>query len=350
MILRTLADVREPISRVAGNTGLPVTDDLVVEYVNKAIEELKDKGDWPGVVDRWYLRFDETTGLVALPPHLERLVSVTVDDAPLEIRSPWFEFVQYGPGVLRDEETDSQGNTRSRRVDWIHVVADRGESPTRYDMPVDGGPYTLRVTALRAETADRSISVFGTDPDGHILRTMGSGVWQDGEMLTITAGTGAAEVVNGSTEFGSVTAVVKDASDGPIQLDAIGPTGTIVNLSTFEHYETNPTYRRYFIPALYRSTSGRRDRILLARCRRRFIPLVNGDERQTLMIGNLTALEAMVISQYKASIGAFDEAIAQVQRAVQIMKEDALGHSGRTRVPSMTFQRGFSIGRFPALR
>ena len=68
------------------------------------------------------------------------------------------------------------------------------------------------------------------------------------------------------------------------------------------------------------------------------------------MISNLTALEAMVISQYKASIGALDEAVAQVNRAVTLMREEAAAYSGKARVPSIAFQRGFLVGEMPAIR
>ena len=52
----------------------------------------------------------------------------------------------------------------------------------------------------------------------------------------------------------------------------------------------------------------------------------------------------MVIAQYKASIGDFDSAQMQMGRAVQIMREDSEAHMGRSRVPAITFQRGFALG------
>ena len=347
---KTLGDVRPSIARVAGTAGLPVNDELVTEYVNTAIEELSSKGDFPGVVDQWLLRFDEMTGLLALPAQLERLLAVTVDDAPLEMRSPWFEFVQYGPGTARDRETDSQGNVLPARRDWNDVVLDRGESCTRVGIPVDGGPYFLRLTPLVAESQDRQFLFYGNDASGHVQRTQQEDLtYLNGEAITITSGTGS-QPVDGLGQWSSLVSIVKPATDGPVLLEAVpvlsGPA--IVGLSTFEGWETRPSYRRYFIPALYREQTGVRDRILRARCRRRFQPVVN--DTDILMIGNLKALQAMVISQYKADIGEVDAAQQQVARAVRMLQEEAIAYSGKSRVPSITFQRGFMVGEMPALR
>ena len=261
MVTRTLGDVIEPISRVAGNTGLPVTDALVIEYINGAIEELSSKGDWPGVVDRWYLRFDQQTGLVALPSHLERLMAVTVDDCPREIRSPWFEFVQFGPGVVRDQDQDSEGNVRSRRTVWNNIVADRGESPVQVNVPRDGGPYTLRIITHLAEpdiaSLQPSITLFGEDPSGHILRTLSAGTsggYQDGETLSV--GTGAASAAtDGTALWGRITSVVRDPTSGPVDLvavPAIRHAGTPLHLRVWRHpphlpqlLHPGPVPRRY---------------------------------------------------------------------------------------------------------
>ena len=358
MVQRTLGDCIEPLSRVAGNTGLPVTDALVVEYLNNAIEELSAKGDFPGVVDRWYLRFDQQSGLVALPTHLERLMAVTVDDCPLEIRSPWYEFVQFGPGILRDQGADSQGNVRPGRINWVSVVADRGESPVQRNIPRSGGPYTLRIVTHLAEpdvtvgtgsSRQPTITICGEDPNGHVLRTLDplTGLYRDGECLTV--GTGAASAMtNGAAHWGHVTSVVRDQTVGPVDLYAVPASGAPTLLSTFEYNDTRPSYRRYFIPALYRSDSGVRDRVILARCRRRFVAVT--DPGAVLMIGNLRALEAMIIAQYKASIGDFDVAGTQMSRAVQLMREEAEAHAGKARVPAVAFDRGFARGVVPDIR
>jgi hypothetical protein len=347
VIIQSLGQVKDRLSRVCSTAGLPVTDALVTEYINKAIEELSQKADWPNVVDRWYIRFDSTTGLLTLPPQFERLIAVTVDDCPLEIRSPWFEFCQYGPGVLRDEEIDSQGNNRSRRVDWCHVVADRGEYPTQFDLPIDGGPWNLIVTGSVAEDADVTVLVQGMDPGGHPVRTQPNGpAWQSGENFHFTAGTGGDQ--NGSSNFAQITSIHKPVTNGHYTIRGHNANNYQPLLATIEYNETNPSYRRYFIPSLWRSQSGVRDRVILARCRKRFVPVVNDNDQ--LMIGNVTALEAMIISQQKASVGELTEAQSQVQRAMQLMKEDSLAHQGKSKVPSLTFQRGFNIGTFRAYR
>ena len=347
MEFHTLGEARVQIAPVAGNTGLPVTGDLLADYINKAVRELANEGDWPGVVDRWYLRYDVASGLVALPYQLERLIAVCVDDVPLEMRSPWFEFCQYGPGVIRDAGVDSQGNVLPARIDWTDVVTDRGESPVRIDIPVDGGPWRMRVEALVEEAAGETVRFFGLDPDGHFVRSEVGGVWGNGETVAITSGTGGS-VTDGAKDFSALTAVTKTLTNGTVKISAANSTGVVVELATYEYNETTPSFRRYFIPALYREKTGERDRVILGRCRRRFVPAT--DDSQVLMIGNLDALEEMVIAQYKRSIGSFDEYTGHKGTAVDLMKKDALAHSGKSKVPGMTFRRGFWIGEVPFLR
>ena len=118
MIQRTYGQVKDFLSTYALNNGVPVDDTRLIDYTNHAVRELMNEGDWPGVVDTWYLRYDSATGMLSLPSHLDRLLNVSIDDAPKEIRSPWFEFVQYGPGSVRDEESDSQGNVLGKRQNW----------------------------------------------------------------------------------------------------------------------------------------------------------------------------------------------------------------------------------------
>lgn len=350
MINRSYGQVKDALAAIAGNTGMPVTDSRLLGYVNAAVRELMNKGDWPGVVDRWYFRFDETTGLLSLPYRLERLISVTVDDVPKEIRSPWFEFCQYGPGPLRDEELDSQGNVRTRRTAWYDVVVDRGESPVNLDVPVDDGPWALLVQGTVDETVageNPVINLQGLDPGGNFIRTEvvtdGTSSYYNGEDVEIDDGSQQQTAAS----FASVTGVVKPLTNGPVILSAWNGITEVV-LATYAFDETAPSRRRYFIPALYRGESGVRDRVILARCRRRYVPVAEDDD--LLLIGNEVALAEMMIAQYKRSVGAFDEYAAHLGTAIALMKEEAVAHTGRAKVPALTFAKGFPIGDVPGLR
>ena len=215
MIRRTYGQVKSVLAETAGQTGMPVDDARLLSYVNLAIEELMNEGDWPGVVDRWYFDFNEATSLLTLPFFLDRLMQVTVDDVPREIRSPWYEFVQYGPGIQRESDA-----LRTDRRSWVSVVMDRGTYPTRYDIPDADGPWTLEVQSQVDEDATAQMNVQGFDPDQKVIRTQDisdgtAGDWYDGVNLSIgTSGDSSLQ------EFASITSVVKPQTNGYVDLIA----------------------------------------------------------------------------------------------------------------------------------
>ncbi len=342
MIRRNLGQVREALSRVCGQTAVPVTDELLVGYVNAAVQELANEGDWPGVVDRWYFVFDEVTSEVCLPSFLERLMEVTVDDVPLEIRSPWYEFVQYGPGVQREAD-----EIRASRRSWVRVVMDRGEQPVRVQLPRVGGPWTLLVESAVDEAEGALMNVQGLDADGQWIRTQTitdgtSGDWINGVDLTIgTTGD------SGGVDFSEVQAVAITPAvrNGYVKLSATNGTDTI-ELSNYRYDETNPSYRKYFIPQLWArdthaNNSAIRPRVILARCRRRFVPVAA--ENDELMIGNVLALGEMIIAQWYRGVPDLEQYAAHKSQAVDIMRKEAMAYMGKSRTPSLTFSRGYPI-------
>lgn len=340
MVRRTFGQVKTALSRIAGQTGVPVDDALLLGYVNDAIEELANEGDWPGVVDRWHFRFNQATSLVTLPSFLERLIGVTVDDVPLEIRSPWYEFVQYGPGIQRELDAD-----RASRRSWVSVVMDRGEICTQFPLPATGGPWTLCLRSLQQESATAQVNLQGLDEGGNIVRTFTDGTngepgdWITGENLTLSDGT--SEVCTTSL-FSALTAVVKPVTNGPLVLSATDGTTTL-QLSTYQFDEINPSYRQYFIPQLYRqNTTDYANRVILARCRRRFVPALSDND--TLMIGNVLALQEMLIAQWSRTVPDLQQYQAHKLTAIDIMRKEAMAHMGKSRTPSLTFSRGYGIG------
>lgn len=94
---------------------------------------------------------------------------------------------------------------------------------------------------------------------------------------------------------------------------------------------------------------GSTDRIVRARCRKRFVPVA--EDTDVLMISNLNALKEMVIAQWKRDSDNIQSYMAHAQTAVQIMKDEALAYRGQSRIPGIQFQRGFALGsNIPALR
>lgn len=346
MVRRTLGQVKPLLAPIAGQTGMPVTDELLTQYVNAAVQELMNEGDWPGVVDRWYFAFNETTALVSLPYFLERLIDVTVDDVPLEVRSPWYEFVQYGPGVQRDRDT-----IRAERRSWVSVVMDRGEVCTQHPLPVTGGPWTLCVETERQEDSTATMNFQGYDASGNVIRTQPltdgtAGDWETGETISLTEGTSGP--ICTTQEFATLTSVRKSLTHGAVTLSATDGSTTL-DLSQYQFDETSPSYRQYFIPHLYRpDTTNYAHRVILARCRRRFIPV--SEDNDPLIIGNTLALQEMMLAQWYRTVPDLEEFAAHKAVAVDLMRKEAQAHMGKARTPSLTFSRGYPMGAMPFLR
>lgn len=363
MIQLTYGQVKGQIAEVCGTSGMPVTDVRVMRQLNNAIQELSCEGAFPGVVDRWHIK--AVDGRIVLPANLDMLLEFTAAGIPQQLVSSWSEFVNYGPGI--QEDLLHRGRQWSGCGCYGNVY-DRGEHPTYADIPVsngsscvctDGtgaeldGPWVLRQYANPStnETPDAYSTIQGLDPAGLVIRsslTDGSGnvSWINGVRLGITSGSGFTETTQ---EFSEVTAYTKPVTNGYVRLTAWNGV-TEVELSNYQHWETTPSYHRYFSPFL----QGRRTaenpccRVILARARRRFVPV--SEDTDVLMISNINALKAMVIALWKRDAGAYDEYLLLKTTAVDIMKKEAMAYRGKVRAPALTFQRGFSVGELPSIR
>ena len=363
MIQRAWGQVKSELSETAGITGLAVTDPRMLRSVNNAIQELMNEGDFPGVVDLWHVIVND--GHIVLPPQLDTLLAFTADGVPQQIMAPWAEFVNYGPGPQEDLI-----GRRNRRT-WFRCgtgdLYERGESPVMVDLPVSSGsscvctngtgteldgPWTLRQYANPAtdEAAGAYSTIQGLDENGLLVRstiTSGTGVeWINGIRLEITSGS---SFVESTQQFSKITAYTKPETNGYVRLTAWNGT-TEVELSNYEPWETEPSYHKYFSPFLQarRNDTNRCCRVVLARARRRFVPVK--EDTDVLIISNINALEAMIVALWKRKAGAYDEYAIMKTTAVDILKKESVAYQGKGKTPALTFQKGFSLGELPAIR
>jgi hypothetical protein len=364
MISATYGDLLPELSRVAGTTGMKVTDPRMLSMVNMAQQELMNEGAWAGVVDRWKVRF--LNGNIVLPPELDMMLECTVDGVDQQIMSPWGEFVAYGPGP----QEDILPRVGSRRRTWYSCaggnIYDRGESPVYTDIPIsDGscscdnipvGPWNVRIYAdpTGDEAPGAYATVQGLDENGLVIRTSisdgsGGSEWINGERLVISSGSGAVESLS---YFSKITAFTKPRTNKYVRFTAWNGA-TEVQLSNYAPWETTPSYHRYFSPVLQPQPCDSRDAdtccgVVLARCRRRFVPVEENTD--VLIISNILALKSMVIAQWKREAGNLDEYAAQKLTAVDLMRKESIAYTGKVRTPAMTFQRGTAIGYLSAIR
>ncbi len=358
MIRATYGNLKAELARVAGTSGMSVTDPRLLVLTNMAVQELMNEGAWPGVVDRWKIR--AVNGKIVLPPELDMLLEFTVDGIPQTIMSPWAEFVNYGPAMAEDILPRNGSLVRT----WWGMqggnLYDRGELPVYTPIPVsDGscgcpdtpvGPWVIRQYATVDETADIFSTVQGTF-NGQIVRTQisdGSGgtEWINGERIPISNGSSFFE---STQQFDVISAYTKPETNGYVRITAWNGTDEI-ELSNYAPWETTPSYHHYFSPRLnlLRNDSDPCLRVVLARARRRFVPVE--EDTDVMLISNVLALKCMLIAQWKREAGNLDEYAAQKLTAVDIMRKESVAYTGKVKIPALTFQRGFAIGTLPAIR
>ena len=340
MIQLTLGQARPEVARICGDSGMTVTDDAVVGRINRAVQELMNEGEFPNIVDRWHIVAED--GMVVLPSFLDRLMQINVRGRPQTIASPWYQFVAYGPGTREDQ----QGFGRWWTDDGM--ILDRGEHPVKVEVPVIAGPWYLRVyTAVSEGATPPYCTIQGTDENGEIIRTEVDSVWINGEQIALDADE---TYVQSTKEFASITAFTKPETNGYIRLTAWN--GSIeIDLSNYAPYDTTPSYHHYFSQWLNDLTAPTDSplRVIQARCRKRYVKV--REDTDLLLISNLPALSEMVIAQYKRDSDDMQSYAAHKQTAVDLMVKEANSYRGKSRLPGLTFQRGFAVGSdIPALR
>jgi hypothetical protein len=330
MIRRTLAQIRTACARVSYVSGLPSSDAAVLTRINLAIEELMTEGDWPGVVDRYAFQLTtQNPDHIFLPFFLERILGVTFDDVPANLKSPWYEFVAPGPGPTFG-------------CSWYTGVIDRDDSAIQSVFPpLASGPWNLFV---ETNSTPDILNVQGFDTDGLLVRTLNVAEWIDGENLDFSG-------TVGSVNWASITQVVKPATDQYVKLWATnGNTPENILLATYAPRETTPAYRTYFLPSqcLINRPTANCPVYVLVRARKRFVPLANDNDLSP--ISNLPALISMVQAVQKREVSDIEAATAYKVTAMQILMSEARSYLGRAKTPVLTFSRAGSVGAFQNYR
>lgn len=345
MIQITYADAKAEIARVCGVSGMAVTDPRVLSRTNAAIQELMSEGEFPNIVDRWHIIAD--SGHIVLPTFLDRLMQINIRGIPRTIASPWYQFVAYGPGTS-DDNPDGFGNW------WCddRMITDRGEYPTRVALPEVGGPWNLRIyTAVdeRIDGVTPYCTIQGLDPDGLIVRTQlsdGSGTWINGERVSLDF---LQPYVQTTEQFTQVDVFTKPDTNGYIRMTAWDGV-TEIELSNYLPTDTTPSYHHYHSQWLsdLDAASDSPLRVVRARCRKRYVPIRSDTDQ--MIISNLPALKEMVIAVFKREADNLQSYAIHKQTAVDLMKKEAMSYRGKSRIPGLTFQRGYPVGRLPGLR
>jgi hypothetical protein len=276
MIKRTFGEVKDELRRVAGQTGLQVTDARLAALTTLAQERLCTLGEWPYQYAR--LRFRQFGGVVALPTEYEAIVHATVADEPVDIQPPWYEFLEYGPGP-------------QDRHAWVNLGLDLGESPV-YRSP---GPAGAKLTATSTSGDDTgAVQVIGLDPAGvrHAVDL-------------------ALPQATSDVAFAKILQVVKPVTLGDVVLSFADDWGDTYQAAAYRGVDTCPTFRTY----RFTGPGGREEQLIHAIVRRRLFPVrADADDLFITHLGALRLGVKGIALEDKGDLagaaGAFDLAAA----------------------------------------
>jgi hypothetical protein len=345
VIKRNYSDVKAELARVCGAAGMVVSDARLLTNTNLAIEELINELDHPLFYDR--LRFVVHDGKITLPYPYERAVGIKLNEQPIVLQSPWFEFVGYGWDLLTGWSESAQRFDESRLgPGYLTGALDRDDVVFFKDIPAVslGVQYILR---LRTTTDERissnmpaDVIVQGYDGNGDWIRSQNNaGDWIDGVTFVWTAD-GSFQVANSAQVFSSVVNVTKPVTRQPIDCYMIGTTGSTgeIQIGRWGATETHPQYRRYFV----RGLPNDRTYCVDARVRRRYLPIVaDGD---FLLVSNLPALKEMVMAIYKRDADDFGNYQAHKETCKALLMTETKSYIGLQRQrPVVTMADGTGV-------
>lgn len=322
MIQRTLGQAKEILKTISGVTGYRSNSGDLTMAINRATEELLRTGDYPSVVDRYKIVTSNRT--LTLPYYLDRVLGISVNGTPIEMRRPWIEFDQYGPGSQHE-------------YTGVDLTLDKGDAPTFLDIPNDTGrTYQLKIESTGIEAGTERVLVTGWDANGDWIRSeepASSGTYIDGVYITIDT--------TSSQQFSEIDRVVKPQTKGFLTMKSVDDLGAEVVIAEYHPNELRPSYRRYFNPFI---SDGSPDVTIRVRARKRYYDLK--DDNDFLIIPNVDALENMIIAQGKRRSQKPNEYKIFKNLAIECLIEEANSYNGYEQSPVIRMSSSFGVGAF----
>lgn len=241
---------------IANAIGKCDDSDKVASYTNQAARRLLTRGMFAGCYGRFTIAV--TDGCITLPRQIESIITAASCCGQVTVRNQWYEFNEGGYGLMdKDRSIGSQ-------------LVDRGTVPAYRDMTGGTNSY-VRVYLGDSSDAGKTITLQGYDQNGNWVRTLNSGVWIDGEKLTL-AGT----YVQSTKKFTALTGVIRDATNTVQRLYEFNATdSTELDLAVYDPDETLPQYRRMFWGGICESAD---TRYLTVMARMRHIDVANDND------------------------------------------------------------------------
>lgn len=310
MISRTLGQVKPELARVAGISGMALTDSRLVDRINLAQETLITQGRWPGMLAR--LKFCAVGGSIVLPSGYDSIIKASIDRSAVRVESQWYEFLSYGP-----QQQDFLG--------WVDSFIDNGESPV-VRQPCGKIVRVYSQGDERIEGERPSVIIRGIGEDGLPITSVVAGETIDGVQVELRGDDNVQDWNDTAEQFWRITSVVKPRTKFPVEIYYVDALSAEYLGARYAAKDVNPSFRAYRVPSL--GTAGEATVHVLAR--RRFVPVE--DNNDPMMITCLPALRSMMIAIQKEEAGELDASMVYQARAIEALKAESRAYFGATTV------------------
>lgn len=339
----TLRDIKA--SRIPSALGICATDARLIAWLNEAVQRLRTKALWIGTYGRFRLCLSD--GCVTLPPQLATIERIATCGQVLRTHDMFFEFLDngFGPRNANCSGTGSGGNSCASGAGGGMAEANlRGWFPSFGD--IRGTQKKLRFACDLASDVGKTVLALGYDDNGNWIRTEQSGVISDGELIMLAQAPGS----DSTNFFSSLTGVqFPDERDGQVWLwerDTVASTSRLIG--TYQYFETNPSYSRYYLPSVCtQQTSEGSCSLTTVEIigRLEYIPVKN--DTDYVMFGNVPALKNMMVAvkQYEEAVSTDDlnRAAAFEKLALRELDDEISASLGEGREVGMNV-KGANIG------
>jgi hypothetical protein len=312
-----------------------------MNYANLATQELMNVFDWPSLIVA--VQFKITKGKLIVPSEFDRFVSLAINGYPIQMQSPWFEYVGEGPDLMTSNwgVPPISDTTSVDLFQFLLGALDRDVLATFEDIPNDGTTYVPVIYGTQDERVngvEPTITIQGYDDNNMWVRSGG----QDGITLPINGDTGPFRS-EASQNFSRITAILKPATNGYVSLYAYNGTDPETFLCTYAPYDTRPFYRHYWIPGLQSASAVPQQTYWVkARARKRYVPIMSVND--LLIISNVPALQSMMQAIYYRESKDLQNYAAYKGVAVALMQDEAKSYIGKQRQkPVLTFSEGTGV-------
>jgi hypothetical protein len=219
-----------------------------------------------------------------------------------QVTNLWFSWISGGPGIITNPPYDVAG------------MVDQGDGFVLFrNLPSTG---TIKIYNSTTESAG-TINIRGYSGSSKVY-TLAGAARIEGENVAMPTTNGTSTTTATTWDAGnSIYAIVKPSTNGVLSFYQVAADLTETLIGTYEPGETNPNYRRYYVPLRWLNNGQ-----VVALCKRKQVDVVVDNDQ--IIPGNLQALEMALMAVNFRRKSEQDRADWYIARAIDELNSELL--------------------------